>query len=54
MEQQFQDMAQKFMNDNNLDYFASRFAKHLTQKPSPQQCHKNVSFGIHYKVNPIS
>ena len=53
MEQHFKDVAQKVTNDKNLDYFAAHFAKHFTQKPSPQQCCKIMSFGIPYTVNPI-
>ena len=36
MEQHFQDVAQKVMNDENLDSVAVHFAKDFTQKPSPQ------------------
>ena len=53
MEQQFKDVAQKVTNDKNLDSFAAHFAKHFTQKPSPQQCCKIMSFSILYTVNPI-
>ena len=53
MEQHFQDVAQKVMNNNNSDYFASHFAKYFTQKPSPQQYRKIMSFGILSTVNPI-
>ena len=53
MEQHFKYVAQKVTNDKNLDSFAARFTKHFTQKPSPQQCRKIVSFGILYTVNPI-
>ena len=38
MEQHFQDVAQKFINDNNSYSFAAHFAKYFTQKASPQQC----------------
>ena len=44
IEQHFQDVAQKFTNNTNLDYFAANFAKHFTQKSSPQQCCKIISF----------
>ena len=53
MEQNFQYVAQKVMNDKNLDSFATHFAKHFTKKPSPQQCRKIMSFNILYMVNPI-
>ena len=53
MEQHFPDVSQKIMNDKNLDSFAAHFAKHFTQKPSPQQCRKIMSFGILSTVNPI-
>ena len=54
MEQHFQDVAQKVANDNNSDSFAAPFAKHFTQKPSPQQCREIMSFGIPSTVNPIT
>ena len=41
------------MNDKNSEYFADHFAKHFTQKPSPQQCRKNMSFDVLSTVNPI-
>ena len=41
------------MNDNNSDYFSAHLAKHFTQKPSPQQCRKIMSFKILSTVNPI-
>ena len=53
MEQHFQDVAQKVANNNNSGSFAAHFAKHFTQKPSPQQCRKIMSFGILSTVNPI-
>ena len=53
MEQHFQDVAQKVMNNNNSDSFASHFAKIFTQKPSPQQCREITSFDILSTVNPI-
>ena len=53
MEQHFQHVAQKVANDKNLDYFAAHFAKHFTQKPSPQQCREIMSFDIISTVNPI-
>ena len=53
MVQHFQDVAQKVMNNKNSDSFAAHFAKHSTQKPSPQECRKNMSFGILSTVNPI-
>ena len=52
-EQHFQDVAQKFGNNKNSDSFAAHFAKHFTQKPSPQQCRKIMSFDILSTVNPI-
>ena len=53
MEQHFQDVAQKFMNDKNSDSFAAHFNKHFTQKLSPQQCRKIISFGVLSTLNPI-
>ena len=53
MEQHFKDVAQKVANDNNSDSFAAHLAKKITQKPSPQQYRKIMSFNILYKVNPI-
>ena len=53
MGQHFQDVAQKFINEENLEYFAARFAKHFTQKPSSQKFHKIKSFNIIYTLNPI-
>ena len=53
MEQHFQDVAQKSMNDKNSDSFADHFAKHFTQKPSPQQCREIMSFEIIYTVNHV-
>ena len=41
------------MNNKNSGSFAAHFAKHFTQKLSPQQCRGIMSFGIHSKVNPI-
>ena len=43
----------KSMNDENLHSFAGHFAKRFTQKPSPQQCHKIMFFGILSTVNPL-
>ena len=53
MEQHFQYVTQKVMNYKNSDSFAAHFAKHFTQKPSPQQYHEIISFGILSTVNPI-
>ena len=53
MEQHFQYVPQKVMNDNNSDYFAAHFAKYFTKKPSPQQCRKIMSFEILSTVNTI-
>ena len=50
MDQHFQDVDQKVMNDKNQDSFAGQFAKPFTQKPSPQKCHKILSFDILYTV----
>ena len=52
-EQHFQDVAQKFANNKNLDYFAAPFAKKFTQKPSPQECSEIMSFDILSTVNPM-
>ena len=54
MEQHFQDVAQNILHDNNSDSFATHFAKKITLKPIPQQCHKIMSFGIISTVNHIS
>ena len=51
MEKHFQDIAQKVVNDNNLDSLSSHFTKHFTQKLSLQQCHEIMSFGILSRVN---
>ena len=53
MEQHFQDVAQKFANNKNSDSFAAHFARHFTQKPSPQECREIMSFDILSTVNPI-
>ena len=53
IEQHFQDVAQKVANNKKLDSFAAYFAKHLTQKPNPQECREIMSFGILSTVNPI-
>ena len=53
MEQHFQDIAQKVVNNKNSDPFAAHFAKHFTQTPSPQVCREIISFGILSTVNPI-
>ena len=52
MEQHFQDVAKRVMNDKNLGFFAAHFAKHFTQKQSPQQCRKLMSFGILFYGTP--
>ena len=52
-EQYFQDVVQRVVNDKNSDSFDAHFAKHLTKKPSPQQCREIMSFDILYTVNPI-
>ena len=41
VEQHFRDVEQQVMDGNNLDSFDSRFAKHFTLKPCPQQCRIN-------------
>ena len=43
----------KTVNNKNLDSFAAHFAKHFTQKSSPQEYRKIMSFGILYTVSPI-
>ena len=53
MEQHFQDVAQKVANNKNSVYFAAHFAKHFTQKPSPQECREIMSFDILSTLNPI-
>ena len=52
MEQYFQYLAQKVANNKNLDSFAAHFAKHFTQKPSPQNCCGIMFFDILSMVNP--
>ena len=46
MTNHFQDVAQKFVNNKNSDSFAAHFAKHFTQKLSPQECREIMSFNI--------
>ena len=53
MEQHFQDVAQKVVNNKNLDSFAAHFAKHFTQKPRPHACREIMSFAILSMVKPI-
>ena len=53
MEQHFQDVAKKVVNNNNSDSFAAHLAKHFMQKPSPQECREIRSFDILSTVNPI-
>ena len=53
MEQHFQDVAQKVMNDNNSNSSTAHFAKHFTQRPSPQQFFKIMYPNILSTVKPI-
>ena len=53
MEQHFQDVDQNLMNNNNSEYFASHFARHFTQKPSPQKWREIMSLDILSTVNSI-
>ena len=53
MEQHFHNVAQKCANDKNLDSFAAHLVKHFTQKPSPQQFRKMMSFDIFSTLKPI-
>ena len=53
MEQHFQDVAPKVASKKNSDSFAAPFAKHFTQKPSPQLCRNIVSSNILSTLNPI-
>ena len=53
MGQHFQDVPPKVINNNSSDSFASNFAKHFKQKPSPQQCQEIMSFDILAMVNHI-
>ena len=53
MEQHFQDVAQKVVNDDNSDSFAAKFARHFTQELSPQQCRKIMYFDVISTVKPI-
>ena len=41
------------MNNKNSDCFATHFAKHFTQKPSPQQFFEIMSFYIISMVDRI-
>ena len=54
VEQHFQDVAQNVVNNKNPDSSVAHFAKHFTQKPSPQQCRKIISFNILSTVKPIA
>ena len=40
-------------NNKNPDSFADHFAKHFTEKSSPQECREIMSFDILSTVNPI-
>ena len=53
MEEHFQDVAQKVINNNSSDSFAAHFAKHFTQKPSPHQYYELIPFDILAMVNHI-
>ena len=53
MEQHFQDVDQKVMQDHNLEPFSDQLDKYLTQKPRPQKCHEIMYFKTLYMVNPI-
>ena len=53
MDQHFQDVAQKVVNNKNQDSFSAQFANHFTQKPSPQQFRGIISFNILSTVNPM-
>ena len=53
MEQHFQDVAQKVINDKDSESFAAHFAKHFTKKSCPQKCREIMSFNILSRVNPI-
>ena len=53
-EKDFKDVSQKVLNDKNSESVAVHFSKTFTQKPSPQQCRKIVSFDILSIVNPIA
>ena len=53
MEHHFQDVAQNVANNKNSKSFTAHFAKHFTQKPSPQQCRKIMSLDIISTINPI-
>ena len=53
MEQQFQYVDQKIMNDNSLDSLDAHLAKKFTKKTIPQQCREFMSFGVLSTVNPI-
>ena len=46
-------MAQKVMNDNNLDHFSAHFDNYFTQKPIPQQCREIMYFEKLSTENPI-
>ena len=53
MEQNFHYVVQKVENNKKSESFAAHFAKHFTQKPSPQQCREIMSIDILSTVNPI-
>ena len=53
MEQHFQDVGQKVLNDSKSESFATHFAKQFTPKPSPQKCRGIMSFDILSTVNHI-
>ena len=52
-EEHFQDVSQKVIKDNHLEYFSDQFFKQFTQKPIPQQCCDIISFQILILLNPI-
>ena len=48
MEQNFQDVSQKAMHDNNMEYFADHFSKNNYKKLIPQQCYDIMSYKKHF------
>ena len=53
MEQRFQYVSQKLMQDKSLDSFAAHFSKIFNEKQIPQQFREIMSFKIFSKVNLI-
>ena len=54
LEEHFQYVPPKVMNDKNSDSLSDHFAKTFTQKLIPQKCRDIMSFNILSTVNPYS